>query len=617
MPPHSRPKRSRDNGSTEGFHWRAARLILPWLAEHRGRIALAMACLVLAKAGGIGAPFLLKRAVDALNPGTAAGAAVVSVFALVAAYGFARFLNVLLAEVRDTVFGRVTERAMHRIGLRVFEHLHALDLEFHLERRTGGLARDIERGTDGIGFLMRFFVFNIAPTLFEILVVAGLLAWHYGLAYAAITVCSVLVYGTFSVLTTDWRTAFVREANKADSATHTRAIDSLLNYETVKYFGNERFEAARYDVALEDWERARRRNRLSLFALNAGQAAIVAAAMSGAMALAARDVFAGSMSIGDFVLINAFMMQLFMPLNFLGMVYREIKGSLASIEEMFALLAIEPRIADLPGARALAAGPGRVEFRDVSFRYRSDRDILREVSFAIEPGTKLAVVGASGAGKSTLVKLLFRFYDAGAGSIAIDGQEIRGMKLDSLRRAIAIVPQDTVLFNDTLLENVRYGRPGATDAEVAAALELAQLAGFVARLPEGWHTRVGERGMKLSGGERQRVAIARAILKRAPILVFDEATSSLDSHSEASILDALRALARGHTSLVIAHRLSTIVDADRIVVLDEGRVVEQGTHEDLLAAGGAYAALWARQHRDGDGGNNANPVAADAPQAVC
>jgi ATP-binding cassette subfamily B protein len=439
-------------------------------------------------------------------------------------------------------------------------------------------------------------------------VVAGLLAWNYGAAYAAITLCSVLVYGTFSVLTTDWRTAFVREANQADSATHTRAVDSLLNYETVKYFGNEAFEATRYDAALGAWEQARRRNRLSLFALNAGQAAIVATAMSGAMALAARDVSAGAMSIGDFVLINAFMMQLFMPLNFLGMVYREIKGSLASIEEMFSLLAIEPRVADAPGARELEVSAGRIEFRGVGFRYQAERPILHGVSLAIEPGAKLAVVGASGAGKSTLVKLLFRFYDVTEGSIAIDGQDIRGVTLASLRRAIAIVPQDTVLFNDTLLENVRYGRPAASDEEVREALALAQLADFVARLPEGWHTRVGERGLKLSGGERQRVAIARAMLKRAPILVFDEATSSLDSHAEASILEALARLARGHSSLAIAHRLSTVVDADRIAVLDDGQVIEQGTHEALLAANGAYAALWTRQRRDSE--SSANPVEA-------
>jgi len=516
---------------------------------------------------------------------------------LVAAYGAARFANVMFGEIRDTLFGRVTERAMRRVGLRVFEHLHGLDLEFHLERRTGGLARDIERGTNGISFLMRFFAFNIAPTLLEIAVVAGLLAWNYGPAYGAITLLSVLAYVAFSVVATEWRTTYVRAANVADSASNTLAVDSLLNYETVKYFGNEAHEAARYDAELGKWEDARRRNRLTLFALNAGQALIVALAMTASMALAAFDVSRGRMSVGDFVLINAFMMQLFMPLNFLGMVYREVKGSLAAIEEMFGLLAVRPAVTDRPGAPALAVSGARIEFRDVSFRYHAGREILRGVNLRIEPGTKLAVVGASGAGKSTLVKLLFRFHDVSAGAILIDGQDIRAVTQQSLRAAIGIVPQDTVLFNDTLLENIRFGRPGASDADVREAVRMAHLADFVAELPEGLATRVGERGLKLSGGERQRVAIARTILKRPPILVFDEATSSLDSKAERVILAALEEIAHGHTSLVIAHRLSTVVDADCVVVLDGGRVVEQGRHAELLAAGGAYAALWRNQQQ--------------------
>ncbi len=587
-----------DTPPPRGFNWSAARLIAPWLGEFRGRIALAMLCLVLAKVGSIGAPYLLKHVVDGLEPAGAATLAVGAILALVAGYGLARFMNVLLGEIRDTLFGRITERAMRRIGLRVFEHLHSLDLSFHLERRTGGLARDIERGTNGVSFLLRFLVFNIVPTLLEILVVAVLLAWQYGIAFGAITLLSVLCYGLFSGLATEWRTEFVREANRADSASNTRAVDSLLNYETVKYFGNEAFEAKRYDAELELWEIARRRNRLSLFALNSGQALIVAVAMGAAMALAAVRVREGTMSVGDFVLVNAFMMQLFMPLNFLGMVYREIKGSLASIEEMFDLLAVVPVISDAPDAKPLDRGAGRVEFRGIRFAYDSARPILKGVDFVIEPGAKLAVVGASGAGKSTLVKLLYRFHDPDEGEIRVDGQPTRGLTLASLRAAIAIVPQDTVLFNDTLLENLRYGRPDARDAEVQDALALAQLTDFVARLPEGWHTRVGERGLKLSGGERQRVAIARAILKQAPVLVFDEATSSLDSLAEASILEALRRVARGHTSLVIAHRLSTVVDADCIVVLADGRVAERGTHTELLAAGGAYAALWNTQQRE-------------------
>ncbi len=576
-----------------GFSWRAIRMIWPYLAQYRARIALALGCLVLAKLGSIWAPFLLKHAVDAMGAGGAAW--LKAALGLVAAYGAARLANVMFGEIRDTLFGRVTERAMRRVGLRVFEHLHGLDLDFHLERRTGGLARDIERGTNGISFLMRFFVFNIAPTLFEILVVAGLLAWNYGIAYAAITLAAVLAYIAFSIVATEWRTTYVRAANLADSASNTLAVDSLLNYETVKYFGNEAHEAARYDAELGRWEEARRKNRLTLFALNAGQALIVALAMTASMALAARDVSRAQMSVGDFVLINAFMMQLFMPLNFLGMVYREIKGSLAAIEEMFGLLAVRPRVADRPGARALAVSGARVEFRDVAFRYHAEREILRGVNLCIEPGTKLAVVGASGAGKSTLVKLLFRFHDASEGAILIDGQDIRDVTQQSLRAAIGIVPQDTVLFNDTLLENIRFGRPGASDADVQQAVRMAHLADFVAQLPQGLATRVGERGLKLSGGERQRVAIARTILKRPPILVFDEATSSLDSKAERLILTALAEIAHGHTSLVIAHRLSTVVDADCIAVLDGGRVIEQGRHEELLAAGGAYAALWRNQ----------------------
>ena len=580
---------------TRGFSWGAIRMIWPYLAEYRARIALALGCLALAKLGSIWAPFLLKHAVDAMGAGGAAWLR--AALGLVAAYGAARFANVMFGEIRDTLFGRVTERAMRRVGLRVFEHLHGLDLEFHLERRTGGLARDIERGTNGISFLMRFFAFNIAPTLLEIAVVAGLLAWNYGPAYGAITLLSVLAYVAFSVVATEWRTTYVRAANVADSASNTLAVDSLLNYETVKYFGNEAHEAARYDAELAKWEDARRRNRLTLFALNAGQALIVALAMTASMALAAFDVSRGRMSVGDFVLINAFMMQLFMPLNFLGMVYREVKGSLAAIEEMFGLLAVRPAVTDRPGAPALAVSGARIEFRDVSFRYHAGREILRGVNLRIEPGTKLAVVGASGAGKSTLVKLLFRFHDVSAGAVLIDGQDIRAVTQQSLRAAIGIVPQDTVLFNDTLLENIRFGRPGASDADVREAVRMAHLADFVAELPEGLATRVGERGLKLSGGERQRVAIARTILKRPPILVFDEATSSLDSKAERVILAALEEIAHGHTSLVIAHRLSTVVDADCVVVLDGGRVVEQGRHAELLAAGGAYAALWRNQQQ--------------------
>jgi ABC-type transport system involved in Fe-S cluster assembly fused permease/ATPase subunit len=504
----------------------------------------------------------------------------------------------MFAELRDTLFGRVTERAMHRIGLDVFKHIHSLDLGYHLNRRTGGLARDIERGTNGISFLMRFFIFNIAPTLFEIAMVATILLINYGAEYSLIVLFSVGLYGAFSFRATRWRTRYIREVNAADSDSNTRAVDSLINYETVKYFNNEEFEAQRYDESLEQWEQARRKNRLSLLALNGGQAIIIALSQTLMLGLAALSVQDGEMTLGDFVLINQFMLQLFIPLSFLGFVYREIKASLASIERLFRVLDHEPAVTDAPEAGLLKMASGGVEFRQVHFGYGDDRQVLSGLDFSIGGGETVALVGASGAGKSTVVKLLFRFYDPTSGSIFLDGQNIREVTQDSLRSAVAIVPQDCVLFNDSLLENIRYGRPSATDEEVEAAVGAAYLGDFVTRLPEGLNTRVGERGLKLSGGERQRVAIARAVLKSAPILVFDEATSSLDSESERAVMQAFRALAGHHTALVIAHRLSTIVDADRILVLENGQLVEQGRHEALLASGGRYTALWQAQQRE-------------------
>lgn len=577
------------------LNWSILPRLWPYLRDHRRRIALALVCLLLAKGAMLVIPFIMKHLVDGMNLQAGVQLAGMVALGLVLAYGLARLSSVLFGELRDTLFGRVTERAMRSIGLKVFRHVHALDLDFHLQRRTGGLARDIERGTSGVSFLLRFMVFNIVPTLFEIAVVVSVFFIAYGASYALLTLVSVLAYGWFSFGATEWRTRFVREMNEADSASNTRAVDSLLNFETVKYFGNEDFEARRYDEDLERWEMARRKNRLSLFGLNGGQALIIALAQTGMIGLAVYQVRAGVITLGDFILISQYMIQLFMPLGFLGFVYREMKGAMANIEKLFALLDVRPAVTDLPDAPVLVVRDAAIRFDNVGFHYQPERPILQGVSFEVLPGQKVAVVGASGAGKSTLVKLLFRFYDPTAGRISIDGQDIALVSQPSLRRAIGIVPQDTVLFNDTLLENVRYGKPGASDAEVAEAIRMAHLEDFLAQLPEGGETRVGERGLKLSGGEKQRVSIARTVLKRPPILVFDEATSSLDSRSEQSILAALREIAQHHTSLVIAHRLSTVVDADRILVLHQGRIVEDGAHRELLVKEGHYAALWRAQ----------------------
>ena len=576
--------------------WKTLLQLIPYLKNYRQRILLALLCLISAKVASVTLPFVLKNIVDQLN---AAGqpALILLPLGLLLAYGLLRFANVLFGELRDTIFGRVTERAMRQIGLTVFQHLHSLDLAFHLDRRTGGLSRDIERGTNGINFLLRFMVFNIVPTFIEIALIVGLLGSKYGLWFSLIVVVAVLAYVIFSMIATDWRTRYVRRANEAESRSSTRSVDSLLNFETVKYFGNEQFEAQMYDRELANWELARRQNRLSLFALNAGQALIIALAMTAAMLLAAENVLNKSMSIGDFVLINAFMMQIFMPLNFLGFVYREMKGSMANIEAMFALLRQTPTVRDIDNAPALALREGALRFDNVRFDYGKDRDILRGISFTLPAKQKLAIVGSSGSGKSTLLKLLLRFYDLKSGRILIDDQDISQVSQDSLRRAFGVVPQDTVLFNTSILENIRYGRPEASDEDVAEAIRAAHLDGFIAKLPKGLETRVGERGLKLSGGEKQRVAIARALLKQAPIMVFDEATSSLDSGAERLITDAIREIGRQHTMLVIAHRLSTVIDADQILVLENGEIIESGRHRDLLAAGGHYARLWEAQQR--------------------
>ena len=581
----------------EPVKWHVLSQLWPYLLEFKRRVALALLCLVAAKLASIGLPYVLKYTVDSLN-GDLTTLAMAVPISLIVAYGTLRLTNVILGEVRDTLFGRVTERAMRRLGLKVFKHLHTLDLGFHLNRRTGGLSRDIERGTSGISFLMRFMVFNIVPTLLEIGLVVGLLLFQFGVSFALIIVISVITYISFSMKATDWRTRFVTQMNEADSTTNSRAVDSLLNFETVKYFNNEAFEANRYDSDLATWEQARRKNRLSLFALNGGQAAIIAIAMTSMMANAAFGVINGEMTIGDFVLINAFTMQIFMPLNFLGFVYREIRGSLANIDKLFDLLSQAPAIKDADNAAALQTTNPAIKFENVVFAYNERRPILNGITFDVPAGAKVAVVGESGAGKSTLMKLLFRFYDPSSGAISIDGKDIRDITQQSLRSHIGIVPQDTVLFNTTLLENIRYGNPDASIEEIENVIQLAHLEDFVAKLPDKLETTVGERGLKLSGGEKQRVAIARALLKGAPIMIFDEATSSLDSTSERAILSALRDAAKGHTSLVIAHRLSTIIDADKILVLKNGNIVEEGTHTSLLAANGEYATLWQAQQRE-------------------
>lgn len=596
-------RRQFDHPETSAISWQVLGALWPYLLAFKRRVFWASVCLILAKVASICLPFLLKYVVDALDAGSASEAAshfaslLLMPMALVVAYGMARFLNVMFNELRDTLFGRVTEGTMRSVGLATFQHLHRLELDFHLDRRTGAVSRDMERGITAINSLMRFMVFNIIPTLVEVVIVVGLLWINYGWPFALTIFLSVAAYIFFSVVATEWRTRFVRKANLADSKSNARAIDSLLNYETVKYFTNEGYEAERYDRALEEWQDAKRQNRLSLFALNGGQALIVALGTTTMLAIAALGVQDESLTIGDFVLLNAFMMQIFIPLNFLGFVYREIKGSLASIEGLFALLNQPVKIDDPAGAPALKVPRGEIVYEGVSFAYHADRAILHAIDLQVRAGETVALVGASGSGKSTLIKLLFRFYDPVKGRILIDDQDISTVTQHSLRAALGIVPQDTVLFNDSLGENIRYGRPDASDEDVLEAARLAHLGDLLAQLPAGLDTQVGERGLKLSGGEKQRVAIARTILKNPHILIFDEATSSLDSRSEQAILSALREMSSGRTTLVIAHRLSTVVDADRIVVLQQGRIAEQGRHEELLRKQGVYWGLWqAQQH---------------------
>lgn len=573
-----------------------AKKLLPYLREFPGRVFVAAICLLLAKLSAVAMPLVLKHIVDSLDSGQ--NALLLVPLSLLLFYGFLRFGNVLLGEIRDLVFGRVTERAIRRASLDVFQHLHRLDMEFHLARRTGGVARDIERGVSGISFLLRFMLFNIVPTLLELVMVAAILLVSYGPSFALITALSVGGYIVFSVMVTEWRTKFVSEANRLNSKASQRSIDSLLNHETVKLFSAENRESEEYDHHLAEWEVAAQRNRITLAGLNLGQASIVAGGMTWMMILAAKGVTAQTMSIGDFVAINAYMLQLFLPLNFLGFVYREIRRALIDMQRMFDLLKVTPKVTDPPGAPALQLKKAGIRFEDVSFGYQPDRLILDRVSFEIPSGKKLAVVGPSGAGKSTIARLLFRFYEPDSGRITIDGTDIREVSQASLREHIGVVPQDTVLFNDSLAYNLAYGNPDATAEQLQRAVQMAHLDSFIRLLPAGLETQVGERGLKLSGGEKQRVAIARALLRQPPILLFDEATSSLDSRSEQAILAALREAAEDRTTLVIAHRLSTITDADEIVVLDHGRIVERGSHAQLLIHNETYAGLWNLQLRE-------------------
>ncbi|MDP6968172.1 MAG: ABC transporter ATP-binding protein/permease [Gammaproteobacteria bacterium] len=575
--------------------WALLKTLWPYLLIHKARVVIAMLCLVGAIGVSVAMPWALKGLVDALDNDM--GKALVIPLGFVLLYGGMRFGSVFLDELRDSVFSRVTESAMRKVGLEVFAHLHRLELDFHLSRQTGGISRDIDRGTNGINFMMRFMVFNILPTLVQLGIIIVILLWAFNIWFSLITLACVVSYIVFSVITTEWRTGFVKEANRLDSQSSTRAIDSLLNYETVKYFNNEAFETEQYNVNLQAWEQARVNNRLSLALLNSGQALIIGVGLTALMYLAAQGVVDGTMTLGDLVMVNAYLLQLFIPLGALGFIYREIRRAMSDVENMFDLLKRQPAVLDVVQAPALQVTQAAVEFVKVDFAYQPERPILKNLSFKVAPGHKVAIVGPSGSGKSTIGRLLFRFYDVQSGRILIDQQPVDQVQQLSLRQQIGVVPQDTVLFNDTIWNNIAYGRPDASDEEVWQAIEMAHLRAFIGSLPKGVETLVGERGLKVSGGEKQRIAIARVLLKNPPILLFDEATSALDSVAERSILQALAEIAKQRTTLVIAHRLSTIVDADDILVIDQGELVEQGTHQQLLAAQGHYARLWYMQQQ--------------------
>jgi ATP-binding cassette subfamily B protein len=580
---------------------RTLKTLVPYLwpknaMEMRARVFIAMVFLGLAKGINVGAPLLYREAVDALSNNVEANLIVpVGMVGILIAYGMARVLALAFGEFRDAVFAKVAQRAIREAGLKTFRHLHRLALRFHLDRQTGGLSRAVERGTKGIDFLLNFMLFNILPTLLEILLVCGIMWGLFSFWFALVTFITIGIYIYWTIAITDWRLKYRRHMNKMDGEANTKAIDSLLNYETVKYFGNEEHEAMRFDQALKSYESSAVKSKVSLSMLNVGQGAVISIGMTILMIMAGFGVQDGTMTMGDFILVNIYLIQLFLPLNFLGFVYREIKQSLTDMDEMFSLLERETEIEDKTSAPELNLTGGEVIFENVSFHYQPERSILKDVSFVVKPGQTVAIVGPSGAGKSTISRLLYRFYDVTGGRILIDGQDIRDVTQDSVRAAIGIVPQDTVLFNDTIYYNISYGRPAASPSEIEDAARLAAVHSFISELPEGYNARVGERGLKLSGGEKQRVAIARTILKGPEILIFDEATSALDTHTEKEIQQSLREVAADRTALVIAHRLSTIIDADEIIVLDHGRIVERGTHSNLLTQEGVYAGMWKRQ----------------------
>ena len=607
MTQHNIYQSSKERGRKQQY--KALVTLLPYLWpagewSMRTRVLIAFAFMAASKVVNVYVPLLYKDAVDVLS-GEISPVIILPV-GLLLAYGLARLCSVAFAELREAVFARVAQRAVRRAALRTFEHLHALSLRFHLDRQTGGLSRVIERGVKGIEFLLSFMMFNILPTLFEILIVCGILWKMFDIWFAVVTFVTIVSYIFFTLVVTEWRIKYRREMNDRDTEANTKAIDSLLNYETVKYFGNELHEANRFDKAMKGYENASVRSTVSLSALNVGQGGLIATGLVLLMVMAGQGVVDGSMTIGDFVLVNTYLIQLYQPLNFLGFVYRQIRQSLTDMEVMFGVMDIEAEITDKPEATPLQVSGGEVVFDHVDFQYDDRRPILRDVSFTVPPGKTVAIVGPSGAGKSTISRILFRFYDVAGGSVKIDGQDIRDVTQDSLRAAIGIVPQDTVLFNDSIYYNVLYGRTGADKDEVEAAAKLARIHDFVEALPDGYKTGVGERGLKLSGGEKQRVAIARTILKRPAVLLFDEATSALDTHTEKEIQESLREVSSNRTTLVIAHRLSTIIDADEILVLEAGRIVERGRHDSLLERGGAYAAMWKKQQESAAGGESSS-----------